>query len=252
VYIFSDPLALLNTECLELCYPSVNDILLSINMEQCHYGRSGMDQVDFLDQHGNIEANASIRLRLQNELFTTIDHLSLEVIEESCPLLAAAFEPSRQGMLHCIDDSSPELVVSLLRWAYTGEYIPSAFYGDESLPLTFHLRLYRLAQRYDISALQLNIRGRILMECELACSNPRPPLDLVDSIRYLYDHLPDQQDIISTITHYCVSCFFLHGLNDNPHFLLLAYEYRQFHSDLCKANMDRAFQDQGESAYYCL
>lgn len=185
---------------------------------------------------------ATLSVLFSDNTFSSIEGLDLEVIGERCPLLALAFEHSRSGPRHSIENASPEAVASLLRYAYCGHYIPEDL-QDHRISLLLHTHVYQLAQFYDVPDLANQVHGAISMEFGMACSEPAAPTDLVRAIQFVYDSLADQQKIIESFCHYCVSCFLYHKLGVDPDFKVLAYECQAFHKDLCKTNLSRGFQD---------
>jgi len=208
-----------------------------------------MDNFDFLKQKQDIfsdEIHGCIFAQYRDGTRRKIDHVSLSVLEISCPLLATAFEEGRHGHQHTIEDTVPPAVASLLRYAYSSEYIPFELVNCAQSILV-HLETYFLALRYDYDSLMKQVRGRIILECEIACMSDEPPKDLISSIVFIYRHLPEHTEILDTIINYCISCFTRHKLHQGAEFLDLAYESKRFHHDLCRINRQRGFSDDGKS-----
>jgi hypothetical protein len=203
-----------------------------------------MDNLDFLHISGT--GNASLTVFFPDGNSHTINNLDLNIIEDSCPLLAACFEDRWNGPHHSIEASSASLVICFLRFLYTGSYITTRADGEaEPCSLLLHAELCRLGDLFEAPALIVQGHCNILHDTERACSEPCPPQDLCLAIRFIYQHLSSQRELIDTILHYCVSCFLYHGLAKNVEFRSVAYEVRAFHNDLCRTNFKRGFEDDG-------
>lgn len=115
----------------------------------------------------------------------------------------------------------------------------------EPCSLLIHAELCRLGDVFEAPALMVQAHCNMIQATELACSQPRPPRDLHDAVRFIYENLSGQRELIDTILHYCVSCFIQHGLAQNEEFRKLAYGLRPFHNDLCRTSFRRGFEDEG-------
>ena len=206
-----------------------------------------MNNIAFLWPNGDYEkpiGDAELTVLLSNGTSETIDNISIQQLDERCPLLALAFEPSRNRFSHSIEDTTPSAVASVLRYAYLGHYIPPNLEGFAKSFL-LHLHIYHLATMYDIAELADQAATEIMLECEISCSSPLPPIDLVPAIEFLYSKLFEHARLRETIVNYCISCFLYHGLHQEPEFRRVAYSLRPFQKDLCRTNMERGFADEG-------
>ncbi|TLD37675.1 hypothetical protein E2P81_ATG04487 [Venturia nashicola] len=210
--------------------------------------QSPTSNLDFLDYAVETEAALTVFVPGTEASFTfkNLDH---DAITQSCPLLAYAFEDHGRGLHHSIGASSIELIARFLRFLHSGDYITFDNFGqEEPCSLLLHAELCRLGDLFDINTLKVQAHYNVIRTTEMACSSPRPPEDLVPTIRFIYEHLNDGYGkIIDTVLHYCVSCFVQHGLGHDEGFKRLAFEVRQFHTDLCRTNFKRGFEDEGAS-----
>jgi hypothetical protein len=109
-----------------------------------------------------------------------------------------------------------------------------------------------MSEDYDIPELQLLAHGNFSCQIEVACCMPTVPQDLLDSIRFVYQHYSSQQarqhhGLVGTLLNYCISVFLHHQLGKNLEFLQLAAGIPEFRQDLCRTNMERNFQDDCKS-----
>jgi hypothetical protein len=205
-----------------------------------------MDDLTFVNLHSQVGEAAITVFHPDGTNFGTIQFLDVEIINQRCPLLAMCFEDGSRGPHHCLEASSRALVVSFLRYIYTGDYMPDHIAAvDEPCSLLIHAELCRLGDVFEAPELMVQAHCNMIQATELACSQPHPPLDLHDAIRFIYGYLSEQRELIDTILHYCISCFIQHGLANNEEFRRLAYELRPFHNDLCRTNFRRGFEDEG-------
>ncbi|KAH7077706.1 hypothetical protein BKA63DRAFT_270641 [Paraphoma chrysanthemicola] len=168
---------------------------------------------------------------------------------DSCPLLYHAFEGGYQDRLQAhIEAPSRSAVIALLRYCYTGSYLPP---GAEYAPILLlpHAETYKLAEDFDVPELQLLAHGNFSCQVDFACSLPTPPEDLVDTIRFVYDHLAGtqarlQQGLVHTLLNYCVAVFQYHHLAQNVEFREVVQQIPEFQQDLCRTNMERNFEDE--------
>ncbi|CAK3825414.1 Hypothetical predicted protein [Lecanosticta acicola] len=177
----------------------------------------------------------------------SISGLSPWIIEERCPLLAQAFEPSRNGPRLHLEALDSVTAMPFLRYLHTGSYALDCAGGDlyEDVPtsLLLHCQLYRLGDIYDIPDLKQQANVNVTRQCEFGCCSADKPIDLCYAIRFLYKHLPEHSGLIETVICYCVSCFLRHDLANDFEFRRLAYSLRPFHQDLAKESMKREFED---------
>ncbi|KAI9686929.1 MAG: hypothetical protein M1822_002682 [Bathelium mastoideum] len=204
-----------------------------------------MDNLDFLG--GWPMGSASLTITLPDGVVSTIDGINLDKIQERCPLLAMAFEPGPHGPKYSMEVASLPVVASFLRFLYLGDYHPPDQWGSpEEYPLLLlHAQLFQLGKNYDVPQLCAETRLGINTGIEESLSYPVPPPGLCEAIRFLYNKLPDQRNLINDILHYCVSGFAQHKLGTNAEFRRLAYELAPFHKDLVKMNHEHGFQDEG-------
>jgi hypothetical protein len=201
--------------------------------------------LDFLNYNEGTTASLTVFTPGNNESFT-FQNLDHDIISQSCPLLALCFEDNHRGLHHSLEATSIELVARFLRFLHTGDYITYDDQGQEKpCSLLFHAELCRLGDLYEIDTLMVQAHINVIRTTELACSSSNAPRDLVPAIRFIYEQLSGHKDLIDTVLHYCISCFLYHGLDRNAEFQSLAYELRQFHTDLCRTNYQRGFEDEG-------
>jgi hypothetical protein len=109
-----------------------------------------------------------------------------------------------------------------------------------------------MSEVYDVPELQLLAHGNISLQMDFATCMPTIPQDLLESVRFVYQHYSSlqarqQHGLVGTIVNYCISVFFQHKLGENVDFLKLAAEIPEFRQDLCRTNMERNFQDDCKS-----
>lgn len=174
---------------------------------------------------------------------TNLHSLNLHRIAETAPLLAYSFEETRHGPKYSIEDTSLVAVIAMLRYIYTLQhYVPDACF-DEQMSMFLHVEIFRLAVVYDIPKLKDMVKARMFLELELSTSYPGPPKDLCKALAYAYEHLPNEKDLTKTLTHYCITCFLQHRLNEDELFKTFHYECRQFQRDLCLVLRENRFED---------
>ncbi|KAK5128536.1 hypothetical protein LTR85_003207 [Meristemomyces frigidus] len=178
----------------------------------------------------------------------SIADVNLWMIEERCPLLAIAFEPSRSGQRLYLETLTSVTATPFLRYLYTGTYAITSGTGDyyEDVPTSvlLHCQLFRLGALYELPDLKTQAYVNVLRQCEFGCSSPGKPIDLCAAIRFTYEYLRDHDNLVDAILNYCVSCFLSHGLAQDDEFKQLAFELRPFHQDLCHTTMKREFEDE--------
>jgi hypothetical protein len=201
--------------------------------------------LDFLNYSDGLRASLTVYTPANSENFT-FENLDHDIISQSCPLLALCFEYNHRGFHHSIEATSIELIARFLRFLHTGDYITYDDQGqEEPCSLLLHAELCRLGDLFEIDTLMVSAHLNVIRVTELACSSASAPRDLVPAIRFIYENLNGHKDLIDTVLHYCISCFLYHGLGRNEEFKRLAYELRQFHTDLCRTNFKRGFEDEG-------
>lgn len=222
---------------------------------QTHLRRFHVDADSCLalnDEASNSRGTASITVLLPDNTVARIRQVCIHTINTKCALLGYTFEDGIDGSQACLEASSENAVVCLLRYLYTDNYLTR---GEEhaTIPtLLIHVEVYKLARDFDIPELQVAAYCNFSRETELSCSMPNPLVDLCDTISFVYKHLPNEQSIVDTLLHYCVSVFGYHRLGSNQTFRQAAFDNPEFHRALCETNYKRDFQDEGASEIVCM
>ncbi|KZM26973.1 uncharacterized protein EKO05_0004746 [Ascochyta rabiei] len=165
-----------------------------------------------------------------------------------CPLLYYSFEYNSQNQLQAsIEASSESAVVSLARYCYTGSYLASEPDGDTILLLP-HAETYKIAEDFDVPELQIMAHGNFSCQIEYACCLPKPPKDLLDTIRFVYRYFASEEarwehNLVDTLLNYCVAVYLYHKLGESLDFLTAVHEVAAFRQDLCRTNIARNFKD---------
>ncbi|RAR07429.1 hypothetical protein DDE83_006474 [Stemphylium lycopersici] len=210
-----------------------------------------MDDLSFLDalsEDGQSTATLKAVL-VGGEVCLISDRICPSIFLDRCPLLYHAFEYGFQSRLQAsIEAPSVTAVISLLRYCYTGSYLPpNADYGP--VLLLPHVEVYKLAENLDIPQLQLLAHGNFEMQVEFTCCIPTPPQDLLDAIQFVYLHYSSsearrQHGLVGTLLNYCISKFIYHKLGEDEDFIRVAAAIPEFRQDLCRTNMERNFEDE--------
>jgi hypothetical protein len=153
--------------------------------------------------------------------------------------------PSNGHPQASIEASSKAAVTSFLRYLYTGSYLTSEE-QDSACSLLRHAEVYKLARDYNVPELQTQAYLRFLMDIEYSCSFPNPPLELCEAIRFIYNHLAGEQQLIDNLVNYTVSSFHYHGLGKDDDFRQVAYDIPEFHTALGQTSLSRDFLDEGK------
>lgn len=203
--------------------------------------------------------DATISYLNNNGEAQSITGVSVWAIEQSCPLLAAAFEPRSSGPQLHLEILTKTTAMPFLRFLYTGTYAINGESGDvyEDVPtsLLLHCQLYHLGDLYDLRPLMQQANVNIIRQCEFGCSSPNQPIHLSAAIKYAYEHLSGHAGVLDTIVSYCVSCFLRHRLAEDDDFKSIAFELKPFHQALCRESMNRKFENEstyGLSSRYSL
>lgn len=182
----------------------------------------------------------------------SIKHLSLEIIEERCPLLRHVVELFRSGPRLHLDMVTSETVWPFLRYIYTGSYIEATTDSTDSdqnpANLLLHIQMYELGHVYDVQGLKSQAYLEVVRQCDLACSYPAAPVDLCIATRYIYERLSTHKDVIDAIVDYCVECFWPHRLGDNNDFRRLLHELRPFYYHICKNVTSHVLSNESATA----
>jgi hypothetical protein len=211
-----------------------------------------MEDLTFLEQFGGDYGDNNGILKAvdsEGQVCHISDCISPFRLLDSCPLLYHAFEYGSQSRLQAsIEAPSRAAVISLLRYCYTGSYLPP---GSEYAPvlLLLHAQVYKMAEDFDVPELQLVAHGNFSVQVNCACSLPMPPQDLLETIRFVYAYFASpqarqQQGLVHTLLNYCVSVFQYHKLGESFQFLEVIRQVPDFRQDLCRINMERNFQDE--------
>ncbi|KAH7380090.1 hypothetical protein BKA66DRAFT_420212 [Pyrenochaeta sp. MPI-SDFR-AT-0127] len=210
-----------------------------------------MDDLSFLETFGECGAsNATLKAVLASGQVCHIsDHICPYNLIDACPLLYHAFEYGFHSRLQAsIDAPSRSAVVSLVRYCYTGSYLSAEEAEYAPILLLPHAETYKLAEDFNVPALQLLAQGNFSCQVDFACCLPAPPQDLLETIKFVYHHYAaqlsrQQHSLVNTILNYCISNFLYHRLAENTDFLAVVADIPEFRQDLCRTNMERNFQD---------
>ncbi|KAF9740148.1 hypothetical protein PMIN06_003769 [Paraphaeosphaeria minitans] len=213
-----------------------------------------MDDLDFLEQAAAADASATSTLMvlLPDGSVSQIHNISSFALFDKCPLLYHTFEFREFPEVEqaSIEATSRSAVISLLRFLYTGTYLPDP---EECLgSLLSHAEAFKLAEDFDVPECQVQAYVNFTRETEFACCNPTPPPDLCETIRFIYEHFgghdsnsEEHRSLLDTILNYCVSVFAYQLLGVRDDFRQTAFENPSFHQDLCRTSMRRNFEDDG-------
>ncbi|KAF1920831.1 hypothetical protein BDU57DRAFT_26781 [Ampelomyces quisqualis] len=210
-----------------------------------------MDDLRFLEPLGEYIDNSNAVLKAVDG-DGRVCHISHRInpfrLIDKCPLLYHAFECGVKDRPQAsIEAPSQTAVISLLRYCYTGSYLP---FTAEDAPVTLlvHAHVYKMAEDFDIPELQLQAHGNFSVQVDCACSLSTPPHDLLETIRFVYIYFASpqarqQQGLVNTLLNYCISVFQYHQLGESVGFLEVVQQLPEFRQDLCRTNMERNFQD---------
>jgi hypothetical protein len=211
-----------------------------------------MEDVTFLDYFGGGQGDSSATLKAvdcDGRVCHVSDRINPLQLLDKCPLLYHAFEDGFQGRLQAsIEAPSRAAVIALLRYCYTGSYLPA---DTDNVPnlLLLHAHVYKVAEDFDVPELQLLAHGNFSIQIDCACSLPTSPQDLLQTIRFVYAHFASpqarqQQGLINTLLNYCIAVYQYHKLGESASFLDIVLQIPEFRQDLCRTNMERNFQDE--------
>jgi hypothetical protein len=117
-----------------------------------------MDDFNFLEQLGGDYGTEYATLKAvvaDGQVCHISDRVNPYRLLDVCPLLYHAFEYGSQSRLQAsIEAPSRASVISLLRYCYTGSYLPP---GAEYAPITLllHAEVYKMAEDYDRSTVRV-------------------------------------------------------------------------------------------------
>jgi hypothetical protein len=208
-----------------------------------------MDDIAFLASTAGDDATAVLQVLLPDGTVERIPRVSPLQILDKCPLLYHALEFGEYGVRQAsIEATSRYAIVSLLRYIYTGDYLPH----DQPACLLNHAETYRIAENYDVPELQVSAYVGFSAQTECSCSIKEPPAFLCEAVRFIYEHLVTHESsrehsLLDTLLNYCLAMFAYQGLGERTDFRQLVFDLPAFHRDLCRMSMQRGFLDDGES-----
>ncbi|KAF2633564.1 hypothetical protein BU25DRAFT_427064 [Macroventuria anomochaeta] len=215
-----------------------------------------MNNLTFLDEelaNGYGASDATLKAVLPGGRVVHIsDNISPFKFLDTCPLMYHAFEYNSQSRLQAsIEASSETAVISLARYCYTGSYLAGELDG-ESILLLEHAETYKIAEDFDVPELQIMAHGNFSCQIEYACCLPKPPKDLLDTVRFIYRHFASDEarrkhNLVDTLLNYCVAVYLYHKLGESLDFLTAVHEIPSFRQDLCRTNIARNFEDDYSS-----
>lgn len=169
--------------------------------------------------------------------------VNLSVIQSRCPLLALAFEETRYGPKHYLENIGQAAVTSFLRHIYMDDYKPAS---GEQLPLSTMLELFYYAGLYDFSSLLKHLDTDL--RTRFAQLTPYAVPELCSAIDFVYSNPPIRSALARKLTEFCVMSFEGLRLGENKDFKQLLYSTPEFHQDICQLNFRRGFCDSGAIA----
>lgn len=185
--------------------------------------------------------NGDVRIFKQLNQFDFLKHV---------PLVYHTFQygskSQPQGELHQV--ASEDAVKILIGYARTGVYPVDALTAPEPLLLLPHVHAYHLARNLDVKDLKDHARGALSITTSRAISFSEPPVDLVETVRFVYQYIADaqrheQHNLVSTLANYCFAALFTQGLDRNEDFIQALKDTPLFLQDLCKVNFERGFSE---------
>lgn len=204
-----------------------------------------MDELAFLTQDSS--TTATLQVLLPDGSISRIASVNPLRILDKCPLLYHALEFGDYGQRQAsMEATSRYAIVSLLRYIYTGNYLPE----NEPSFLLNHAETFNIADNYDVPELQVSAYVNFSRQTEFSCSLKDPPVLLCQTVRFVYEHLSShqsrqEQSLLETLLHYCLAVFTYQGLGERADFRQVVYDLPGFHRDLCRTSMQREFLDDG-------
>lgn len=165
--------------------------------------------------------------------------------------------PGDQKTLFIACDSKAQFV-SLVRYIFRGEYTlthPRLKTHDGQLDhdifrsIRFHVDLALFAQKHEMARLFSQVKIKLLNELEYHCSQPYPPVDLVDTIPYIYDNIVDHADIIRRIAEYCVTNYERQCFDAREDFQELITENEDFNFQMRQAETKERIERGGSMPF---
>jgi len=228
-----------------------------------------VDDLDFL-RHDGVSGNqhkGEIIAVLTSNEYLEADELELLKslkFSVSCSVVIIG-QDSRPDLIPLIVQNQPNTLrlkaqskaqfTSVLRYIFRGDYTktdPKNRLRDMQLEhdifrsIRFHVDMAILADEYHITDLVTQAKGKIFKELERSCSDPYPPIDLIDTIPYIYHHLADNQGFMEDIAEYCVTNYYTHGLYRRDDFQRLLIENDTFNVTIRAVDMRSRVQNGGK------
>ncbi|KAH9871754.1 hypothetical protein J1614_006010 [Plenodomus biglobosus] len=208
-----------------------------------------MDDLSFIYDDTSDLSHATLKVVLPSgQVYHISDNVNPYRLIDHCPLLFHAFEVGHRGRLQAtIDAPSRSAVIALFRYCYTGNHLNSSV-NNKDIELLLHVHLYKMAVDFDLPELQLLAHGSFACHIETAACLQDPPVDLLDTIRFVYQYFSDEQSrfqhgLVATLRNYCISTYIYHNLGHSSEFLALVSDMPAFGRDLCRTNIERDFED---------
>lgn len=175
---------------------------------------------------------------------TSVQGLDRDVLSMRSALLGMAPEDDATGKASLtLSVASHAAGVALVRFLYLGNYTiegPDEFHDPQFL---IHAQVLHLADAISCPGLAKLAMGQLNYNAELAVSFSASPADLVQTLIFVYTHLPHLPEALNTMLNYCVASFTTHKLSENADFKRLAGTHESLLSDLSKVNAERGFEN---------
>lgn len=185
---------------------------------------------------------ATLTLCCQDESIIDLG-LALNNFWHKSSLLANWFEETRSGYKCYLENIDPVPFVCFLRYIYLDDYEP-----NWSPSISLMVRVLHYAELYDTPELAFDLQHDI--ETVLGHYSLQPPYEFFDAVRFIHDKLPSNIQVRKAVAEYCVSNFQLQELVEHTEFMESLHEVRSFLRDVCAANIQKGFQDEGEFANF--
>lgn len=176
--------------------------------------------------------------------------------------LSSLIAPDEANTL-LIEANSKAQFVAAVRYIFRGSYTFTDPYDKkyDGLPehdifrsIRFHVDMIILGEKCQMhNSLTQHARHILSKELDLSCSQPYPPVDLIDTIPYVYDNLVDnnpewaeislKEDVINNFVTYCVTTYHSQQLEAREDFYRLITENKDFNLRLRKAATENRVQN---------
>jgi len=202
-----------------------------------------MDDLQFLVHSPSGTATLFIQHADSSE--RTITNLSMELMEEKCPLLAAKFRylDDHSGPTYTIQGMSATAVTCFLRFVHIGDYAVCEESAGSSVPPLLHLQVFHLAEMWVLPDLQQLVLQYLSNETDPVWGSGYHPAELCEGLRYLHVELSSHVDLRKVFANYCVTNFVNDGLGNCEIFRQTVYQCPPLFRDLCRANMEDGFSN---------